>query len=315
MAQVNVAIGVIRDKFNRLLITQRKAGTHLAGLWEFPGGKFEINEDANSALERELYEELNIQIGHTTPLITVKFDYPDVSVNLFVYEVHSFTGLPMGREGQKLKWIALQELDFYPFPEANKTILSAIKLGRQYAIIGGSEIREVLSQLDYIAKQGVNLVQIRIKNKNIKNIEEMFTDIRERCHLLKISYLINSDVRVVKQKSDGLHLTSTALMAMAERPELSGYVAASCHSLQELKKAEQLNLDFAVLSPVKKTASHLNASPLGWTQWKDWVAQVNIPVFALGGMLEEDYEAAINQGAQGLAGIGLYKIAKVKINP
>ncbi len=307
MTQVNVAIGVIRDKFNRLLITQRKLGTHLAGLWEFPGGKFAVNEEARSALERELDEELNIQIGQVSPLINIKFDYPDVSVSLFVYEVHDFIGLPIGREGQKLKWVAVSELDFYPFPEANRTILSAIKLGRQYAIIGDLELSELLSQIDYLAKQGVNLVQIRIKNKKIKNIEDMFTIIRERCRLLKIRYLINSDVRVVKQPSDGLHLTSAALMTMTERPKLSGYLAASCHSLQELKKAEQLKLDFAVLSPVKKTTSHLEASPLGWTQWQDWVAQVNIPVFALGGMLKEDYEIAIHRGAQGLAGMGLYK--------
>jgi len=311
MVQVNVAIGVIRDKFNRLLITQRKVGTHLAGLWEFPGGKFAVNEEARSALERELNEELNIQIGQVSPLINVKFDYPEVSVSLFVYEVRDFIGLPIGREGQKLKWVALQELDFYPFPEANRTILSAIKLGRQYAIIGSLELSEVLCRIDCLAKQGVSLIQIRIKDKNIKNIEKMFLVIRERCRLLNIRYLINSEVRVAKQKSDGLHLTSVALMAMAERPEMIGYIAASCHSLQELKKAEQLKLDFAVLSPVKKTTSHLGVPPLGWVQWQDWVAQVNIPVFALGGMLKEDYETAINRGAQGLAGISLYKYNKI----
>jgi len=163
MVQVNVAIGVIRDKFNRLLITQRKVGTHLAGLWEFPGGKFEANEDARSALKRELLEELNIQIECAHPLIKVKFDYPDVSVSLFVYEVRDFIGLPVSREGQKLKWSTLQELDRYSFPEANKTILSAIKLGRQYPIIGDSTLSEVLRQIDYLAKQGINLVQIRIK--------------------------------------------------------------------------------------------------------------------------------------------------------
>ena len=57
-------------------------------------------------------------------------------------EVHKFEGMPVGREGQLLKWVGLDELDSYEFPAANKPILAAIKLGRQYAIIGGNNIQQ-----------------------------------------------------------------------------------------------------------------------------------------------------------------------------
>jgi 8-oxo-dGTP diphosphatase len=75
-----------------------------------------------------------------------------------------------------------------------------------------------------------------------------------------------------------------------------------------------LGLDFVVLSPVNKTVSHSEANPLGWQQFSQWVAQINLPVFALGGVDKQDYDLALSCGAQGIAGISLFKVNKYKIN-
>ena len=307
MSGVDVAVGVVRDKEGRILIARRKDDAHQGGLWEFPGGKFEQAEDVQQALGRELFEELNVRPKSSQPLININFNYPECRVHLHVREVRDFDGEPVGREGQACKWVAVQELNDYEFPEANKAILSAVKLGRHYAIIGGNNSRQILRDLEYVSTQKVNLVQIRVKGLSTSNIEEMLIAVRRKCNELGMDYLLNSQMPVKRNLHEGLHLTSFDLMNIKQRPESAGFVAASCHNLQELLKAEQLALDFAVLSPVMETASHSEAKVLGWQQFAEWVAKVNIPVFALGGVAKRDYQKAIELGAQGISGISLYK--------
>jgi 8-oxo-dGTP diphosphatase len=83
--------------------------------------------------------------------------------------------------------------------------------------------------------------------------------------------------------------------------------AASAHDPVQLRRAQQAGLDFCVLSPVLPTPSHPDAEPLGWDRFRDWVAAVNLPVYALGGMRPDCLEPAWQAGAQGIAGIrGLY---------
>ncbi|NOR81230.1 MAG: Nudix family hydrolase [Methyloprofundus sp.] len=307
MPEVDVAVGVVRDKAGRVLIAKRKAGVHQGGLWEFPGGKVEQAEEVEKALNRELYEELNISVKWSSPLIKVNFNYPECTVHLHVREVHDFDGDPIGREGQMCRWVTEQELDEYEFPEANKAILSAIKLGRHYAIIGGNSSRQILADLESVSAQGVGLVQIRVKGLSELATEEILLALMRKCKELGLMFLLNSQMPVKKRLDEGLHLTSFGLMDLTQRPENSGFVAASCHSLQELRKAEQLALDFAVLSPVKETTSHPETKALGWQQFAEWAAKVNIPVFALGGVVKQDYETALRCGAQGISGISLYK--------
>jgi len=307
LSRFNVAVGVIKDTQGRILITQRKVDAHLGGLWEFPGGKFEVGENAELALSRELFEELNIKPIKTTPLIELNFDYPEVNVRLYVYEVNHFSGEVIAREGQGFRWIIKGELDQYQFPEANKAILSAIKLERQYAIINGENIKQVLMGLHDVAAQGVNLVQVRAKNLNRQDAEQLIRTVKTECDVLQLEYLLNSQIIGAKASGAGVHLASSDLMMLKQRPESAGFVSASCHSLQELRQAERLGLDFVVLSPVNKTVSHPEANPLGWQQFSQWVAQINLPVFALGGVGKQDYDLALSCGAQGVSGISLFK--------
>lgn len=308
MPKINVAVGVVRDKAGRVLIARRKDDAHLGGLWEFPGGKFEQTEDGQQALSRELYEELNIRLKSSSPLIKINFNYPECHVHLHVREVHDFDGEPVGREGQAWKWVTVQELNEYEFPEANQAILSATKLSRHYAIIGGIKSRQLLRDLENVSSQGVSLVQIRVKGVSGAETEEILAAVRLKCNELGMAYLLNSQMEVKRKLDEGVHLTSVDLMGLSRRPESSGFVAASCHSLQELRKAELLALDFAVLSPVMKTASHPGAKVLGWQQFTELVAKVNIPVFALGGLAKQDYKRSVACGAQGISGISLYEV-------
>ena len=124
---VHVAVGVILSPENTILIALRHRDSHQGGLWEFPGGKVETGESVESALARELDEELGIEVVEVRPLMTINHDYPDKSVCLDVWWVEHFSGEPAGREGQLIRWVAVADLMNYTFPPANAAIVEAIQ--------------------------------------------------------------------------------------------------------------------------------------------------------------------------------------------
>jgi len=127
MSLVHVAVGVILDADNRILIARRNNDAHQGGLWEFPGGKVEAQETLQVAMARELLEELGIDIGGLSPLLEVRHDYGDKQVLLDVHVVRDFTGEPEGREGQPLRWVTATELHQFDFPAANVPIVEAVQ--------------------------------------------------------------------------------------------------------------------------------------------------------------------------------------------
>jgi len=109
-AEIEVAAGVLFDEQHRVLITQRLAGKHQAGWWEFPGGKIRLAETPRQALGRELHEELGIKVKQARSLLTYTHDYPDRTVRLHIWQVTEFGGRPTGLEDQPLRWIAVAKL-------------------------------------------------------------------------------------------------------------------------------------------------------------------------------------------------------------
>ena len=126
MADIHVAVGVVINDRREVCISKRPEGTHLAGFWEFPGGKVEASESVAQALARELLEELSLTVESTDPLIALSHRYPDKSVLLDVHIVTSFSGQAIGLEGQEVRWVDLADLSSYEFPEANRQILQAL---------------------------------------------------------------------------------------------------------------------------------------------------------------------------------------------
>lgn len=131
---VHVAVGVIVDSEQRVLIARRAQNAHQGGLWEFPGGKVEAGETIDQALVRELEEELALKVSRSTPLLEVRHDYSDKSVLLDVWLVTEFSGEAAGLEGQPIEWVPTHQLSEYAFPEANRQIID--KIIEQYAEVG-----------------------------------------------------------------------------------------------------------------------------------------------------------------------------------
>lgn len=127
--RIQVAAGLIQEG-NGYLITKRKAGVHLEGFWEFPGGKREPGESLEECLARELKEELDICITPPTPFHVITHDYPDKSVELHFFLCSIRGGSPQALDCDDWRWVSAEDLARYTFPPADQPV---ILLVQQYA--------------------------------------------------------------------------------------------------------------------------------------------------------------------------------------
>lgn len=125
---VIVAAGVLIED-RRVLLTQRKKGSHLAGAWEFPGGKVEPGEDPRDALVRELHEEIGIDVTAHDPIEVTFHAYPEKSVLLLFFAVTRKAGSPDPRpiDVAAVQWAAADALDDALFPPADVPILAKVR--------------------------------------------------------------------------------------------------------------------------------------------------------------------------------------------
>jgi 8-oxo-dGTP diphosphatase len=123
---IEVVAGVIQDDAGRYLITQRPRGSHLGGLWEFPGGKIEAGELPEAALRRELTEELGASFQVGEEVDTVTWEYPDRTVVLRFYRCVHESGTISPRESQIMRWVTPDRLDEFEFPPADRQILARL---------------------------------------------------------------------------------------------------------------------------------------------------------------------------------------------
>lgn len=126
MKHLHIAAGIIRNPQQEIFITQRAADSHMAGFWEFPGGKIEQGETPEFALNRELLEETGIVVQQAILLKVLEHTFTDRIVTLSFYMVEAWDGEPFGREGQPMRWVAQSELRADEFPPANAAIIELL---------------------------------------------------------------------------------------------------------------------------------------------------------------------------------------------
>jgi len=301
---LHVAAAAIQDDRGRVLISRRHDHVHQGGLWEFPGGKLEPGETVLAGLARELREELDIRLLRSEPLIRITHHYPERSVLLDVHRVSAFAGSPRGMEGQPLRWQAPAELQAADFPAADRPIITALRLPDRYLITGADPTRPpaFLERLENALQRGLSLVQLRAHELSDAGYLRLAGAARDLCREYGASLLLNRR-GPLPHWTEGVHLNRHQLAVCRQRPRVDGWVGASCHDPQELRLAERLGLDYALLSPVQPTASHTHAAPLGWQRFAEWVGEANLPVYALGGVGLESLDRAKQAGAQGIAAI------------
>jgi 8-oxo-dGTP diphosphatase len=126
--RLRVVAAALFDARSRVLIAERPAGKHMAGWWEFPGGKVGAGETDAGALERELREELGVEVQVLDEVATLQHEYPDRIVDLVLWKVRLLDGVPRGLDGQALKWVECQALGHERLLPADEPFIAALQL-------------------------------------------------------------------------------------------------------------------------------------------------------------------------------------------
>lgn len=309
MKALHVVAGALVDAAGRVLLAQRPHGKHLAGLWEFPGGKVEPGESAHAALARELREELGIEARDFAPLIAVPWRYPEKTIRLEALRVVAWEGEPHPHDAEALRWMLPREIDPATMPPADRPLLAALRLPPHYPITpADADPVQLPALFDAALARGERLFQLRLPSLDRDVLRPLAQALAARCRAEGADLLINADIELARELGVGVHLRAAQLAALEARPlPVGAWVAASCHDAAELARAAELGVDFVTLSPLRPTASHPGAPALGWGRFAVLVETCALPVYALGGVGPEDLVIARVAGAQGVAGIGAFR--------
>jgi 8-oxo-dGTP diphosphatase len=303
--RIEVAAAVIEKLDGSFLLGQRGPDTVYAGYWEFPGGKVETGETPYMALVRELREELAIEITQATPWIVREHVYEHAHVRLYFFRVTQWQGEITAHVHAALAWQQPGATCVTPMLPANAPVLAALTLPDTYGITHAHEIGAPaqLRLLEHALENGLRLVQLREAQLPEDQRVPFAAAAAVLCHQHGARLLVNGDAQLVRIiGADGLHLNSGQLKRISARPDFP-LVAASCHNAAELKRATELDLNFAVLGAVKPTASHPSQPGMGWPALAALLENTALPVYAIGGLKRADLVQARLAGAHGIAAI------------
>lgn len=301
---VHVVAGVIGDDRGRVLLAQRPEGKQHAGLWEFPGGKVEPAERAETALARELEEELGIRARIGRRLIAV----PHEGLVLDAWRILDYQGRMYSRESQKLAWLAPEDIDTTLLPPADRPIVAALRLPEHYLITPSAAVEDaegLLAAIDRALAAGIRLIQLRLPGWSRQQLAPLARQVRDCCQRAGAALLLSSDWQLAELLGlDGVHLPARIARTLSQRPlPRHRWLGVSCHDADELRHAAAIGADFATLSPIHFTPGHADSPPLGWQRAEGLIAGSAIPVYALGGMQHSELASAHAVGAQGIAAI------------
>ena len=313
---IHVVAGVLKDARGRILLARRDGDRELAGLWEFPGGKVEPGESPRQALVRELREEIGVEVdpADSVALIAVPHRMANGKrILLDVYRIDRFRGRARGMESQAVAWVTSERLDGYSMPGADRPVVAALRQPEHYLITPDAvpDAGTFLARLDDALAAGIRRVQLRLRGLHAQTLAGLASSARALTARHGAELLLNSGAaecaqvaRLARELGIGLHLTATDLMSSRQRPLPPGLpCGASCHGADELAHAQHLGLDFVVLGPVRATATHPRAAPMGFPAFAALRERVVLPIYALGGLGPQDLATARAHGAQGVAAI------------
>jgi 8-oxo-dGTP diphosphatase len=318
-----VAVAIFLKPDGSFLLSSRPEGKPYPGYWEFPGGKIEPGESVRDALVRELIEELNVTITHTTPWFTFMMHYTHATVRLHCWRVTAWHGDMRGMEGQNFAWqhaedLSKSALSVAPTLPGCVPIFKALMLPGVYAITNASEMgaeaylkhlraswgknaSNTLPMLGFEYSNKAKMIQVREKRMPREALKNFARDVIKIARDHDASVLINSDIALAQELgADGVHLTAAQLATLDARPSLS-LVGASVHSRTELERAAELKCDFAILGAVNTTLTHPGQAPIGWAKFAEVVDASPIPCYAVGGLRINDLSVAVEHGAHGIA--------------
>ncbi len=297
--EVHVACAIIWRN-GKILLSRRHESVHQGGLWEFPGGKFEIGENPSSCLIRELLEELGIIPQSAAYICQIPWTYSDTCIRLWVYEVFEYKNNPIGREGQDIEWFDPKDLKAIQFPKANDAIIRAIglpRISRFYdtrfmiePVIWASRFHEQ-SLLYFRGVPAGPSLRIAVDRSLELGHQIVLTLNQLSC------YQVGCGVHL--RKND---LIIDAMNALTEL-QLPWPITSGIRNTHDIERQAKWPSDAIFISPVRETKSHQGSVALGFKRFAELASKVGVPVYALGGMHHQDLDQVMKYCGFGVAGI------------
>ena len=305
---MHVMAGLMHDAEGRVLLVQRPVGKHLAGMWEFPGGKLERDEAPLAGLARELHEELGIILQHAEPLIRVPCHSVARELLLDAWQTDRWEGVPQSLEGQALQWLKPAQIDPSILTPADRAILQAWRLPSRYPItppeVEPDQCSVWFERIGQAIGRGERLLQLRLPLWPRERVRELAAALLPLARRHGTELLLHGDIEGALALGIGVQLKSTQLATVSARPlPLSQRVGASCHDAAHLTQAASIAADFATLSPVAAICRLPQRPPLGWPRFHALAEAAALPVYALGGLAPSHIAQARHCSGQGVAGI------------
>lgn len=291
---VDIAISILLHQ-NKVLVGWREEKQHQGNKYEFPGGKVEQNETPLAACRRETYEEVGVGLSDWHAFDVICHEYDDVIVNLYLFHAVVPSAL-LNEVQQPWTWYSREELLKLNFPNANHKIVARLYWPQHI------KISEQIESIQHLHSE--QLLYWRVQDQAEKILELADLNPQQYAKMI-INTEIYAQLNQFQQNAiSTIHLKQSQLMRFQPNDFILGkrYIAA-CHDLISIQKAQQLGCDAILLSPVLATETHPDSSAMGWEQFKFLSSQVDVPVYALGGMRVNDLAIAQNHGAYGIAGI------------
>jgi len=304
---MHVMAGLLIDGNGRVLLAERPPGKHLAGFWEFPGGKLELGELPIDALARELREELGIELQSAQPLIRVPWTYDDRRLVLDAWRVDGWLGTPQSLEGQALQWCLPMAIDPEIMTPADRPILQALRLPAIYAVtpaeVAFDQRDALLERIHEAIGSGVRLLQLHLPLWPIEAVRELARDLLPAARAKDVQLVLDGDIEGARMLGIGVQLNSEQCVSLTERPlPWRQLVGVSCHDAFQLAKATHMRADVATLplSIANELGSRSDAT-MAWTYFQSLTEEASIPVYAAGDAGSLDPNQANRSGAQGIA--------------
>jgi 8-oxo-dGTP diphosphatase len=301
---VDVAVNILRSPDGRVLMAERTPRQVSAGFWELPGGKVDPGETPQAAAVRELREEIGVEALAVRPWIRYEHVYRLRRLRLFFFRIETWSGMPSGREGQRIAWVDPAAPDVAPILPSVDRLLLGLSLPALYGVTraahhGGP--RRCLEHLAAGLHAGLKLIQVREPDMAPDQRVAFSRQIDSLARPFGARVLLTGSALEARRAGlSALHSTAADVRRLHARPPVRLWLA-SCHDAADLERATALGADAAVLSPVLPSGAHPERSALGWEGLRRLAASAVIPVYAQGGLSPAQLGAAQSAGAIGLA--------------
>ncbi len=292
---IHVAIAILNFK-TQILVGWREAKQHQGNKHEFPGGKVEAGETPKQACRREVFEEVGIDIVDWHPFDFIRHEYEDVIVHLHLFLAHVPTN-QLDQIRQPWTWYTRPQLLDLNFPKANTAMIQRLYWKKDIKI--SAELSDLATLKDqqlmyWCVDADSNQVQL------LQNIDPQDLD-----QLIINESLFQALDLALQGKIKTVHLERHQLMSKQKGELIVGkrYLAA-CSDFESVQHAVDIGCDAVLLGSASNTTTYSERSKLEWAQFESIASRVDIPVFAIGDMTENDLAIAQEYGAYGIARIG-----------